>query len=89
MVGAGGGVTVSVGAGDRVAELAKGIVGDIGVEVDPSPSLTVELQPVYKKIKTVKITLENRMGTVRFYRLSDELKSRFLPGPKSQSRSTL
>jgi hypothetical protein len=31
-------------------------------------SLKLELQPVYKRIKIVKITLEDRMDTLRFYR---------------------
>jgi hypothetical protein len=33
-------------------------------------SLALDLQPVYKRIKTVKITLENRLVTLGFYRLS-------------------
>ena len=41
-----------------------------GVEVNIVSSLNVELQRVYKRIKTVKITLENRIDTGRFYRLS-------------------
>jgi hypothetical protein len=41
-----------------------------GVGVNIVSSLNLELQPVYKRITTVKITLENRMDTGRFYRLS-------------------
>jgi hypothetical protein len=36
------------------------------VGVDIGSSLDVELQPVYRRIKTVKITLENRIDTGRF-----------------------
>ena len=56
--------------GGKVAGSVKVMTGDVGVEIGPSPSLTLELQPVYKKIRTVKITLENRMDTIRFYRFS-------------------
>jgi hypothetical protein len=41
-----------------------------GVGVTIVSSLNLELQPVYKRIKTMKITLENRMDTPGFYRLS-------------------
>jgi hypothetical protein len=68
IVGAGGGVAVSVETGDRVAGSVKVMTGDVGVEI--GPSLNLVLQPVYKKIRRVKITLENRMDTIRFYRLS-------------------
>ena len=70
IVGAGGGVAVSVGMGGKVAGSVKVMMGDVGVEI--GPSLKVVLQPVYKKIKRVKITLGNRIGTIRFYRLSQE-----------------
>jgi len=70
IVGAGGGVTVSVGAGGRVAGSVKVITGGVGVDIGFSPSLNLGLQPVYKKIRRVKITLENRMDTIGFYRLS-------------------
>jgi hypothetical protein len=37
-----------------------------GVVVNIISSLRLELQPVYKRIRTMKITLENRMGTAGF-----------------------
>jgi hypothetical protein len=63
---------VSVGEGLGVSGTVTGSVEVMikGVGVNVVSSLNLELQPVYKRIKTVKITLENRMDTVRFYRLS-------------------
>jgi hypothetical protein len=65
---AGIGVSLSEGAGVWVAVAVKGTEKGVGVTI--VSSLNLELQPVYKRIKTVKITLENRMGTLGFYRLS-------------------
>ena len=62
------GVPVSEGAGGWVAVAVKVIEKGVGVTI--VSSLNLELQPVYKRIKTVKITLENRMDTPGFYRLS-------------------
>ena len=59
-----GGLGVSVTVTGSVEVMIK------GVDVKIVSSLNLELQPVYKRIKTVKITLENRMDTGRFYRLS-------------------
>jgi len=44
------------------------MIKEVGVDI--VSSLNLELQPVYKRITTVKITLENRMDTGGFYRLS-------------------
>jgi hypothetical protein len=63
-----GGVTVFEGAGVRVADGLDGMTRGVGV--DMVSSLALDLQPVYKRIKTVKITLENRLVTLGFYRLS-------------------
>jgi hypothetical protein len=38
------------------------------VGVDTVSSLNLELQPVYKRIRIVQITLENRIDTPGFYR---------------------
>jgi hypothetical protein len=67
---AGNGITVSVGVAVKVGVVASVDVVMKGVGVNIVSSLSLELQPVYKRIKTVKITLENRMDTLRFYRLS-------------------
>jgi len=67
---AGSGVAVSVGRAGGVAVAGSVDVMIAGVGIDIVSSLSLELQPVYKRIKTVKITLENRMDTLRFYRLS-------------------
>jgi len=67
---AGSGVAVSVGTAGEVAVAGNVDVTITGVGVGIVSSLSLELQPVYKRIKTVKITLENRMDTLRFYRLS-------------------
>jgi hypothetical protein len=59
---------VSVWGGTDVGLAVAGSVEVMitGVGVKIVSSLSLELQPVYKRIKTVKITLENRMDTVRF-----------------------
>jgi hypothetical protein len=62
------GVTVFEGTGVRVADAVDRLTR--GVRVDMVSSLVLDLQPVYKRIKTVKITLENRLVTLGFYRLS-------------------
>ena len=61
---AGIGVPISEGEGVWVAVAVKVIEKVVGVTI--VSSLNLELQPVYKKIKTVQITLENRMDTTRF-----------------------
>lgn len=55
------GVAVSERTGVWVAVDIKVIGKEAGVNI--VSSLNLELQPVYKRIKTVKITLENRMDT--------------------------
>jgi hypothetical protein len=67
-----GGRAVADGANAAVSE-ARGawVAGSVDVMtrcvgVDIGSSLGVELQPVYRRIKTVKITLENRIDTERF-----------------------
>jgi hypothetical protein len=64
MVGwAGSGVVVSDGIGVCVADSVDVITRSVGVDI--GSSLRLELQPVYKRIKIVKITLENRIDTGR------------------------
>ena len=63
---AGSGVSVCGGTEVGVAVDGSVDVMIAGVGVKIVSSLSLELQPVYKRIKTVKITLENRMDTVRF-----------------------
>jgi hypothetical protein len=57
-------VTVAEARGVRVIGNVEVMTSCVGVDI--GSSLGVELQPVYRRIKTVKITLENRIGTGRF-----------------------
>jgi hypothetical protein len=65
---AGRGVTVSDAKVVLVTGSLEAVTRGVGVEM--VSSLGLDLQPVYRRIKTVKITLENRLDTLRFYRLS-------------------
>jgi hypothetical protein len=58
---AGSGVAVCDGTGIWVAGNVKVATRAAGVDI--ISSLRLELQPVYRRIKTLKITLENRMDT--------------------------
>lgn len=60
---AGGGGTVSERTGVCVAEDVAVLTRAAGVDI--TASLRSELQPVYRRIKTLKITLENRIDTAK------------------------
>jgi hypothetical protein len=59
-----GGAAVSDGSGVCVAVAAEVLTRSVGVDI--GSSLDGVLQPVYKRINRVKITLENRIDTEGF-----------------------
>ena len=62
--GARSGVSVAIGIEVRVAGEVEVTIREVGVPI--VSSLRLELQPVYKSIKRMQITLENRIDTTRF-----------------------
>jgi len=60
----GSAVAVGDGTGIWVAGSVEAMTRAVGVDI--MSSLRLELQPVYRRIKTLKITLENRMDTGKF-----------------------